>query len=317
MKYNICTNFYANYLYHCLPQYYSLEKTSKNFTWWVLCMDTDIYKIIKKLKLKYAQPINLSDVENKNLLKVKKNRNKGEYSWTLKSAFINYLFQEKKLKSVLYLDGDIFFFNDVKYVFEEVKNKSIAISPHRFPEKLVGREKETGVFNAGVIYLKNDAEGIKALERWRQQCLNWCYWKLENGKLGDQMYLNEWPKLYKNLLQFSHKGINLAPWNISECKISMKKNKLYIDDQLLIFYHFHQFKIYKNYSFQQSIGYHIPEKVKQLIYFPYEKTVLKIIDRVSSVSPNFCEGLDNKETIWDLVRKVKTKILLVFSGMSP
>lgn len=311
MKYNICTNFYANYLYRSLPQYYSLEKTSKDFIWWALCMDDETYEIIKKLKLKYARLIKLSDVETTQLLRVKKNRNKGEYSWTLKSFFIKYLFEEKKLNNVLYLDGDIFFFNDVKYVFEEIKNNSIAISPHRFPKVLkVLRIKEirSGIFNAGVIYLKNDKEGRKALERWRRQCLNWCFWRRDDGKLGDQMYLNEWPKLYNNLLQFSHEGINLAPWNASEYKLSIQKNKLLVGTKPLIFYHFHRFKIYNDYSFQESIGFCIPKRIKQLIYYSYEQEVQKVIDKIHIVDPNFHQGLDNKKTIWDLGRKVLDNI---------
>ena len=39
---------------------------------------------------------------------------------------------------------------------------------------------------------------MKCLKKWTNQCLEWCYYKLEDGKMGDQKFLDEWPKLYKS-----------------------------------------------------------------------------------------------------------------------
>ena len=310
MKYNICTNFYSNYLYRCLPQYYSLEKTSRNFVWWVLCMDDKAYEIITKLKLKHARPIKLSEIENHDLEKVKKSRNKGEYSWTLKPFLIDFLFTNHKyIKNILYLDGDIFFFEDIALVFEDIGPKSIAIAPHRFPKSLKGREEQTGVFNAGVIYFNRDNVAHKCLKRWKRQCLDWCYWRLEDGKLGDQMYLNEWPKLYKNLHQFKHKGINLAPWNVNEFKLTNMKGKIFIDGQPLIFYHFHQFKVMNNLTFDRSFGYKLDTIVVKSIYKPYEAEVMKIIRKIKRVDAGFSEGLEKSNASRTLLSFLSSYLL--------
>jgi hypothetical protein len=146
-----------------------------------------------------------------------------------------------------------------------------------------------------VIYFKKDKESLTCLKRWKKQCIKWCYWRLEDGKLGDQMYLNEWPKLYNNLHQFQHKGINLAPWNVDEYKLTKKTNRVMVDGQPLIFYHFHQFKIFDDLSFQESSGYQISNKANKYIYKPYENMVLQVINNIKTIDPTFDEELDNKE----------------------
>jgi hypothetical protein len=259
-------------------------------------MDEKAYEILSKLNLKHAKLIKTKDIETPEVVKIKKDRNKGEYSWTLKSVLMNYLFHKyKKLDHLFYLDGDIYFYDDIKLVYEDIGTKSIALAPHRFPRSMKGRTKRTGVFNAGVLYLKKDKTGLKALKRWKKQCIEWCYWRLEDGKLGDQMYLDEWPKLYKNIHQFSHKGINLAPWNVDEYKLSRRNGNIFVDDQPLIFYHFHQFKVFTDYSIQESHGYQISKDAKNIIYGPYVDAVLDTIKKVKNIDPKFNEGLDKKE----------------------
>jgi hypothetical protein len=276
-------------------------------------MDEQSYNILKKLKLKQAKLFKTSDIETAEIAQLKKDRNKGEYSWTLKSVFIDYLFNKyKHLNNIFYLDGDIYFFNDVAQVYKDIGNASIAIAPHRFPNSMIDRVRQTGIFNAGVIYMKRDKEAFGALKRWKRQCIKWCYWRLEDGKLGDQMYLDEWPKLYKSLHQFTHKGINLAPWNVNEYKLTKKDGKIFVDNQPLIFYHFHQFKIYKDLTFQESTGYKVSENAVDLIYSKYEQDVLEVIQKVKKVDPSFSDGLDEIQTSAGLKDSVIKNLLPIY-----
>jgi hypothetical protein len=312
-RYNICTNFYSNYLYKGLAQYHSLEKTSNDFCLWILCMDKETYIILSKLKLKNARLIKLSDVESQELLSVKKSRNKAEYCWTLKSSFISYLFKKyRNISSLFYFDGDIFFFNDIKLAYREIGNNSVAMAPHRFPEDVKSMVNKTGVFNAGAVYFKKDSTGLKALERWRKQCIEWCYWRLEGGKMTDQMYLNEWPRLYKNLHQFKHLGMNLAPWNISQYRISQKGGKVYVNKYPLVFYHFHQFKIYSDLTFNPSYGYNMSSESINLICRPYEDSVLMAIKEIDKVKPSLRRTLEHKDRIQDTLQGVRRLVFPIY-----
>lgn len=291
----ICTNFYSNYLLKGVAFQKSLFRHSKNTRLWILCMDDESHKALTKLKLKHTRLVRLKDLENKELKEIKKDRNKGEYSWTLKSVLMNYIFNKHKTPHIFYLDADIYFFENINLVYNDIGNKSVAIAPHRFPKNMSSRTKETGIFNAGVIYLKNNSTGRKVLDRWTRQCLDWCYWRLEDGKLGDQMYLDEWPKLYgKHVHQFKHKGINLAPWNVNEYDIKLKHKDIYIDSNKLIFYHFHQFKIFSDLSFDRSFGYHLDDKPINYIYKPYEAEITSIFNEVKSTLPGFDLDLESK-----------------------
>lgn len=309
-KHNICTNFYSNYLYKGLALYYSLESRSNDFCLWILCMDEETHTILTGLNLKHAKFIRLNKVETIGLLKVKKSRNKAEYSWTLKSSFIDYLFKKyKKISSLFYLDGDVFFFNDINLIYNLIGNHSIAITPQRFPKGSEDKVKTTGIFNAGVIYIKRDRIGLKALERWRRQCIKWCYFRLEDGKLGDQMYLDEWPGLYKNLYQFQHPGVNLAPWNVNSHKISKKVNKIYVNSKPLIFYHFHQFKIFSNLTFEPTTGYYVFPSIIKYIYKPYEDVIKKIVKKLDKTSLSLRLDLEKRNKFQYIFHKVK-KILI-------
>ena len=33
--------------------------------------------------------------------------------------------------------------------------------------------------------------GLKALKWWRDRCLEWCYARIEDGKFGDQFYIED------------------------------------------------------------------------------------------------------------------------------
>jgi len=312
IKYNVCTNFYSNYLYKGLALYTSLANTSKDFCLWILCMDVATYETLGRMNLKHARLIRLEEVETQQLLKIKKLRTKAEYSWTLKSSFMSYLFRKfNDIPSLFYLDADIFFFKDIKKVYEEADGKNIAIAPHKFPKGFEKREKDAGIFNAGVILIKRDATGLKALEKWKKQCIAWCYRRMENGKFGDQKYLDEWPKLYKALHQFQNPGIDLAPWNLEKYKIFKKGRQIFIDDAPLVFFHFHKFIIYSDFTFEPTFGYYPPKSVVNIVYKPYKKTIRDVIKKVNNANPNFDPQLEQKNIIQYGLREMK-RLLLTF-----
>lgn len=311
-KYNLCTFFNRNYLFKGLAQYKSLEKTSKDFMLWILCVDDITYEILDKLNLKQAKLVKIEDVETKELLSVKGDRSEAEYCWTVKPTFMEYIFKRNHtVKTLLYVDSDIGFFDDVRKVFNETKGYSIGVASHDFPENMKERVKGVGKFNAGVVYFKRDKESIACLKKWKAQCIDWCYWRLEDGKLGDQMYLNEWPKVYQNIKIFSHKGINLAPWNVKKYKLHIKKNKVFVENDPLIFFHFHQFKILSGGKYERSHGYKLSKNIVELIYKPYEKLIRSSVKEIRKPHPKFTYGIE-QITLIEKLRAVVTKALLNF-----
>lgn len=283
-----CTYFDRGFLLKGLALHASLIRHSPNAKLWILAFDKYTEDILKKMDLKGVTVVPLVDFENKELLAVKPTRHIVEYYWTCTPSWILYVLKKNSSKHVAYLDADLYFYSDANSGVREIGDKSILVVEHRFPAGRESMERMSGRFNVAFNVFKNNEIGKKCLERWRKQCLDWCYWKPDGGKLGDQMYLNEWPKLYgKDLAISKNIGVDVAPWNISQYKVTNKSENVYINSNQLVCYHFHQFQILGPNRYSRVLGYTLSKDVVDLIYKIYEKELNLQYSRVKNMDPSF------------------------------
>jgi len=215
MTYNFCTLFDKNYFSKGLTLYYSLLKHCDSFNLWILCMDSFTYDTLREMNLKHVELIELKDFEDPELLIAKKNRKIVEYYFTCTPSLPLYILKKNKdLEMIAYLDADLFFYSSPEPIYREFGNNSIMIIPHRFLPSKKYQEKINGIYNVGMLVFRNNSEGIKCLQWWRNQCNECCCLDTQAGKVGDQKYLDEFPKLFKNVHILKHKGAGLAQWNI-------------------------------------------------------------------------------------------------------
>lgn len=284
-----CVYFDKGFLLKGLALHASLVKHDPDVKLWILALDSYTEKILRKMKLKGVTVVALSAFEDKALLAVKPTRHPVEYYWTCTPSWVSYVFEKNQdAEIVIYLDADMLFFANPYVGLSELKNKSLLVVEHRFPQSRKVLERDTGRFNVAFNAFRRDKIGIKCLKRWREQCLDWCYWKYEDGKLGDQMYLNEWPKLYDGNLTISKNvGVDAAPWNISQYSVTSKNGKVFIDNDQLVFYHFHQFQILGPNHFSRVLGFTLSKNVVELIYEPYEAELRTQYARVKEIDKSF------------------------------
>jgi len=283
-----CTYFDQGYLLKGLSLYSSFIRHHPSASLWILCFDDSTYNILFKMQLKNVTLVSLSQFEDPLLLAVKKTRSLAEYYWTCTPSLPLYIFRRNpQVQFVCYLDADLYFFSDLTPVWEEFAKGSIYTVEHRFPPGQEDRVNTSGRFNVGFQIFRRDKQGLVCLRRWRRQCLDWCYWRHEDGKLGDQLYLNEWPSLYSNLVISKNLGVNTAPWNIGQYSASLKGDRPYINDDKLICYHFHQFKITSPLKFDFASGYYLSFPVKKYIYTPYVQELRLQYNRVKKIDPSF------------------------------
>lgn len=283
-----CVYFDKGFLLKGLALYDSLHRTTPNAELWVLALDGYTENILKRMRLKNLVVVSLHDFEDKELLAVKGSRSTVEYYWTCSPSWPLYILKKKPdTKYIVYLDADLYFFGDAMRGVSEIGKNSLLVVEHRFPKGMEGIEKRNGKFNLAFNVFKNDSIGIKCLNRWRKQCLDWCYYKPEDGKMGDQGYLNEWPELYKELVISKNVGLDAAPWNISQYKVTKKEGRVFINNDELICYHFHQFQVLGPRSFNRVFGYTLSKNVIDYIYKVYEDEIIKQYKRVKDIDKTF------------------------------
>lgn len=288
-----CTLFDSGYLIKGLAMIRSLERFCPGMRIHVLCMDEQTKVILEDLQMPFVHCVSLAEVETEALLKAKADRGVAEYCWTLSSGFTwHVMANNPDIDLLTYVDADLMFYSDVQPLFDEIGDASIAIIEHRFTPRLKDREVN-GRFCVEWNSFRRDKQGMACLTRWRDQCLDWCYYRLEDGKMGDQKYLDEWPHLYPSCHILMHRGAGIAPWNYAQYKFDKDANgNITVEGDPLIFYHFHQFQLLENGKFDRLSSFYTSECTEPIaIYEAYEIELHKCLADVRAVVPNFKGGL--------------------------
>lgn len=289
MKYNFCTLFDSYYLTRGVALYRSLELYCKEFHLYIFAFDKKSYFTLGKLNLKHATIIPLNEFENDDLLRVKPSRTIAEYCWTSTASTIWYSINKFNLNHCTYLDADIVFFSSPAPIYDEIGSNSIAITPHNFSPKLRSSEVY-GKYCVQFTYFKNDIDGLKALNWWKNCCIEWCYAKMTDGKYGDQKYLDFFKEKFNNVHIISHIGAGVAPWNISQYKVELIENKVIINlrkDMInkfqLIFYHYQGLKFNDdgNCIIAEASFLKIHDDALKYIYEPYINQITLIKSQIA------------------------------------
>lgn len=290
-KYNFCTIFDYAYFAKGLALYHSLSKVC-DFHLYIFSPDDKCISAIQQENFPNVTVIPFKEVETKELLEIKDTRTIGEYYWTIKASCIKHLFRTRKLNFVTYIDADSFFYSSPKPFFEELGNKSVLIVPHNFSPQYI-KEIKNGIFNAGFISFRNDELGLISLDWWNQKCIEWCFSKKEDGKFGDQMYLNELAK-FEGVHSLEHRGA-LANWNVQQYRLKKNNESIIGETESknkfeVIFYHFHYLKFLTTQEVELGRKY-LSKEVLSLFYKPYIEILLKL-------APIESQGISPKNFSW-------------------
>lgn len=281
-KQHFCTIAGNEYLIKIVTFYTSLKSVSSNFTLYVCCMDDFIYDFFNQMNFENIILLHVKSMETEELLQAKSTRSISEYCWTIKSWLIAYLLNNYKVDSMIYCDSDMYFFSDPVAIYKDWGDASIYLCLQRDVEWV---ERKYGTYQAGLIGFKNNEIGRKAVNWWKNKCLDWCYHKedLENDRWGDQKYLDQIPRLFADAKISGHLGINAAPWNTvynNNYTVSRKEEFIFIEDYKLVAYHFSCIDIFDkdNYDLWNIGKTKINNNIKNSIYLPYLISLRKSID---------------------------------------
>lgn len=313
---NFCTLFDSHYLSRGLVMYESLKKSCPDFHLFIFPFDEKTDKILRGLALEKVTVISLQEFEDNELLKVKLDRSVAEYCWTCTSSTILYCIEKYHLTHCTYLDADLYFYADPGVLIQEMGGNSVLITEHRYSPQYE-KSVASGIYCVQFITFKNDQYGLKALKWWRDRCLEWCYARHEDGKFGDQKYLDDWTTRFEKIRVLQNPGGGIAAWNVQQYEfrndnqhlsgIEKKSGKEFP----VIFYHFHYVRFY--YDNFVELGRRILSKqVLSLIYKPYIEKLNEKSAFIQDIDPainangvsSFPKGL--KPAIVTILRKIRS-----------
>ena len=293
MPHHFCTLFDRGYLFKGVAMLRSLIRHCPQAQVQVLCMDRETRSVLERLALPAVHCISLADFEDQEMLQAKKSRNVAEYCWTLTPCLLWHVLQhDASIASITYLDADLYFYSPVQPLFEEIGGASVAIIEHRFTPRLQHLEVN-GRFCVEWVGFRRDDEGLACLARWRSQCLEWCFARLEDDRMGDQKYLDAWPRDYRSVHVLQHAGAGLAPWNFDRYQFARTAHgRFLVDGAPLIFYHFHQFQLLADGDFDRlSASYIANQPEPDAVYATYEAEIRTAVRDVQHLVPGFSFGI--------------------------
>ncbi len=292
MKYYV-TYFDSNYLSRGLVMYRSLLRYGGDFYLWIICFDDLAYELLNKLNLEKVTLITLSQFEDEELLRIKPQRTRQEYCWTCTPSTALYVLNtEPHVDAITYLDADLMFFSSPEPIFAEAENASILLIEHRYlPE--FDLSATHGIYNVQFMLFRRHSEGLQALSWWRERCIEWCFTRVEDNKFGDQKYLDDWPERFTGVHILRQLGAGVAPWNSAKYTLHRREDKVYVESDVLIFYHFHALKFYYfNIAYLYPL-YPLNSRVKEWIYSLYFSEIVESYKIIRAIKPKFNRGIDD------------------------
>jgi len=265
------TLFDSLFLPQGLALHVSMERHIENYKLWILCVDDDAHTVLTKLQLPNVELLQLSKLETPSLLSIKPARTKGEYCWTLTPFSLKFVFEaDEAIKRVTYLDSDLWFRKSPDSIFKEFDHsgKHVLITDHAYsPEH--DQSENSGQYC--VQFMTFEREGGELVRKWwEDRCIEWCFARVEDGKFGDQKYLDDWPIRFDTKVHvLINKELILAPWNASRFPYGNS-----------VIWHFQGLRLIvdEQYFRVRRSEYALPETTLNYVYQAYIKDLKQVVD---------------------------------------
>lgn len=135
--------------------------------------------------------------------------------WTSKSILLQHLLET--YERAIFFDPDVLICNDYGFLFEQLHETGILLTPHWRPINTPSDSQypyifTDGMFQAGFIGASRD--GLPALRWWEAACRRSCVKHNRRGLWVDQKYLDVFPAYFSEITTVvTHRGCNVAHWN--------------------------------------------------------------------------------------------------------
>lgn len=283
-----CTYFNGDYAPRALLMIESLRRFEPDAVIHALCLDETAARIIgdraPETLVTTRAELEAFDPE---LAAARSNRSTIEFFFTCTSCFPRYvLARHPDTDTITYLDADMVFFESPAGIFAETGDASVAIVPHNFTPANAARVAY-GIYNVSWVMWRNDAEGRRCLDEYRDDCLRWCHDRLEADRYADQKYLDDWPGRYRGVHVIRGKGVNLAVWNADGYELRQEGGRVTVDGEPLVLFHGHAITHVGPRQYELRFGEYGVERnaafLQTVLYRPYVARLNELFEALSGV----------------------------------
>ncbi len=278
----VYTSICMNYLPKALVLGKSIKKNNSNVKFYIILLEREIPEDWPSLTEDVVDKVILAkDLGFKDFDKFIFKHSIVEASTAVKGQALEYLL-EKCADKVVYIDPDIKTYKSLDALSKMLDEKSIILTPHlTIPEAneidIQNNELSAlqhGVYNLGFVAVKKDIEGLKFAKWWNDRLQLYCYDDIPKGIFTDQRWCDLAPA-YFDVMILKNPGYNMAPWNLSTRKISIKNGKILVNNDFeLVFFHYSGFDSGAN---ETVFNYYVPDK-ENPIYKLRNEYIKEMID---------------------------------------
>lgn len=201
----LCTIVETSYVPYALTVYESIQKWGSDLCFHIFIADADqpIGDISRQYpNICFLTPCQVcSDGIARELYEAYRFSSMDSFRQSMKSALILFLLEKRGFEKVLFLDADLFFYNDFRFLFQALDDYSVLLTPHwrssidPYMDYIMFQTIFTdGLFNGG--FIGANKHGAEAMHWWAKVCVRTCIIDRTRGLFGDQTYLNLLPVLF-------------------------------------------------------------------------------------------------------------------------
>lgn len=237
-----CTVISSDFLPFAKTLYFSLRQFDRKIDFYALVVDSG--EISESVPF---QILSISDLSNQDLVSGivgKYSSSSDAFRWSMKSVLMMHILNVRPTDQVFFVDPDICFFGDFRFLYEELGTSSFLLSPHW--KRIEPNPKDDsfvslfthGLYNAG--FVGATYKGLATLRWWAEMCIFACEDNSQLGLFVDQKYLDLFPFRNSDTRVLLHRGCNVAVWNQEQCRKTRGENGHVIINREfpLVFVHF-------------------------------------------------------------------------------
>lgn len=305
--YSFVTLFDSLFLPQAVALYRSLERHCQQFTLWAITMDKEAQEVLGRLELRHLRVIPLQDIETENLLEVKHSRTRGEYCWTVTPFAPAAVFDlDPTIDCVTYLDADLWFTKPPSQLIEPflAGDASVMITEHAYaPWRDLSAT--SGRFCVQFISYRRSGSS-EVIKWWQDRCIEWCFARVEDGRFGDQKYLDDWPERFGSSVQILNPSSACqGPWNCERFPYSEA-----------VFYHFHGLRLAKRGRIALGASV-IPVPTWENLYLPYLRALKSAVSELEQSGHLPAVQAETSNPIWALLSRYKPYLKAIRATIRP